>query len=77
MLYRNKCAACDYWTIFELKKEEDTTFEVCTHCDARTAVEDDSQIESRIRDGERDVQALEGHFPVLSQLKNPGDHVRF
>lgn len=77
MLFRNKCAACDYWTIFELKTEDSTTVEVCTHCHAQTEVADDGQIESRIRDGERDVKALEGHFPVLSQLKDRGDHVKF
>lgn len=77
MLYRNKCAACDYWTIFELKTEADGTYEVCTHCDARAEVANEGQVESRIRDGERDVQALEGHFPVLAQLKNRGDHVKF
>jgi hypothetical protein len=29
-----------------------------------------------IRDGEKDVRVLEGHFPALVNLKNRGDHVR-
>jgi hypothetical protein len=42
----------------------------------QTEVVNDGQLEVRIRDGENDVKALEGHFPALSQLKNRGDHVK-
>jgi hypothetical protein len=77
MLFRNKCNACDFWTIFELKKEGGKAFKVCTHCMEQIEVANDGQLEAHIRDGEKDVAALEGHFPVLSQLKNRGDHVKF
>ncbi|ABA89006.1 hypothetical protein Pcar_1763 [Syntrophotalea carbinolica DSM 2380] len=77
MLFRNKCTACDFWTIFELKTEGDKSFQVCTHCMDQNEVANDGQMETRIRDGEKDVKALEGHFPVLAQLKNRGDHVKF
>lgn len=76
MLFRNKCTACDFWTIFELKTEGEKAFQVCTHCMAQTAVANDSQLEARIRDGEKDVQALAGHFPTLSRLQERGDHVK-
>lgn len=77
MLFRNKCTACDYWTIFELKTEGDSAFQVCTHCEEQTALANNGQLEARIRDGEKDVMALESHFPVLSRLKDRGDHVKF
>lgn len=77
MLFRNKCSACDFWTIFELKTEGDNALKICTHCMDQTSVPNDGQLETCIRDGEKDVKALEGHFPILSQLKNRGDHVKF
>lgn len=77
MLFRNKCSACDFWTIFELKTDGDNALKICTHCNDQIEVANDGQLVTCIRDGENDVKALEGHFPVLSQLKNRGDHVKF
>ena len=77
MLFRNKCAACDYWTIFELKIDGERADQTCTHCQATAQIDWNSQAETLIRDGERDIQSLERHFPVLGQLKARGDHIRF
>ncbi len=77
MLFRNKCDACNYWTVFELKVNGETALKTCTHCQDQIEVTWDSNAETLIRDGEKDIRALEGHFPVLVNLKNRGDHVRF
>lgn len=77
MLFRNKCKACDYWTVFELKVTGDTAVKICTHCQDATEIAWDSSAETLIRDGEKDIRALVGHFPALADLKNRGDHVRF
>jgi hypothetical protein len=76
MLFRNKCSACDYWTVFELKVDDDKAVKICTHCQTQEEIPWDSAAETLIKDGERDIRLLEGQFPVLAQLKNRGDHVR-
>ncbi len=76
MLFRNKCTQCDYWTVFELKVNNDKALKICTHCQHREEIDWDSKSEILISDGEKDVRALQGHFPALGQLKNRGDHIR-
>jgi hypothetical protein len=76
VLFRNKCSACDYWTIFELKIEGEEALKICTHCQDQTRVPSVSQLELKVRDGEKDVKVLEKHFPALAKLKKPGDHVK-
>ena len=77
MIFRNKCKACDYWTVFDLQVNGDTAVTTCTHCQDSAEIVWDSSAETLISDGEKDIRALEGHFPVLVNLKNRGDHVRF
>jgi len=76
MIFRNKCNACDYWTVFDLQVTDDTAVKTCTNCQDSTEIVWDSSAEILIRDGEKDIRALEGHFPALANLKNRGDHVR-
>jgi hypothetical protein len=77
MLFRNKCSACDYWTVFEVKVADEKALKTCTHCQNQEEITWDGAAETLIKDGERDIRLLERHFPVLAQLKNRGDHVRF
>jgi hypothetical protein len=77
MIFRNKCKACDYWTVFDLQVNGDKAVKTCTHCQDSTEIVWDSNAETLINDGEKDVRALEGHFPALAGLKNRGDYVRF
>jgi hypothetical protein len=76
VLFRNKCSACDHWTIFELKVEGEEAFKICTHCQDQTKVPYDSQVELNIRDGENVVKLLEKDFPDLALLKKAGDYVK-
>jgi hypothetical protein len=77
MIFRNKCKACDYWTVFDLQVTGDTAVKTCTHCQDSAEIVWDTSAEILISDGEKDIRALEGHFPALVGLKNRGDHVRF
>lgn len=77
MIFRNKCKACDYWTVFDLQVDGDKAVRTCTHCQDSSEIVWGSSAETLISDGEKDVRALEAHFPALAGLKNRGDHVRF
>jgi hypothetical protein len=76
MLFRNKCKACDYWTVFELKVVDDKAMKTCTHCQDQENIPWDNAAETLIRDGERDIRLLERQFPTLAQLRDRGDHVK-
>ncbi|MEZ4599337.1 MAG: hypothetical protein R2940_06070 [Syntrophotaleaceae bacterium] len=76
MLFRNKCGACDHWTVFELKVSDDRAKKTCTHCNDQEDIPWDDTSQTLIRDGERDIRALERHFPVLARLRERGDHVK-
>ncbi len=76
MLFRNKCNACDYWTVFELKIVDDKAMKTCTHCKEQEQIAWDSAAETLIKDGERDIRLLERQFPILAQLRDRGDHIR-
>ena len=76
MLYRNKCNACNYWTVFEMKISEDKGTRICTHCQDQEEVTWDESMATLIKDGERDIKVLERQFPVLTRLRERGDHVR-
>jgi len=76
MLYRNKCNACNYWTVFEMKITEDKGTRTCTHCQDQEEVTWDESMATLIKDGERDIKVLERQFPVLARLRERGDHVQ-
>ena len=76
MLFRNKCDACDHWTVFELKVTDDKGKKTCTHCQEQKEVTWDTAAETLIKDGERDVRVLERQFPLLARLRERGDHVK-
>jgi hypothetical protein len=75
VLHRQKCSACDYYTIYRAIPAGASATDTCTHCDHQLAIPWHGESKSSFKSFERFLRDLEGIYPELQQLKNPGDHI--
>jgi hypothetical protein len=75
VLHRRKCSACGYYTIYRAVPAGESATDTCTHCDHHVAIPWHQDIKSLFKSSERFLKDLEGIYPELQGLKNPGDHI--
>ncbi|MDO3378970.1 hypothetical protein [Geoalkalibacter halelectricus] len=76
ILHRQKCAACNYYTLYQALPAGDQATDTCTHCGHQVTLAWDDGIKAAIKNTERMLKDLEEIYPELKALKAPGDHIR-
>jgi hypothetical protein len=76
MLFRNKCEACGFWTVFRVTVRYFKAHETCTYCGCETTIRWNGEAKDLVCRNEKLLTDLESICTELQLLKKPGDHVR-
>lgn len=76
LLHRQKCSACDYYTLYRAIPAGEKATDTCTHCGHQVTLAWDNEIRATIKNTEKILTDLEEIYPEIKDLKEPGDHIR-
>lgn len=76
VLHRQKCPACEYYTVYQAIPAGDKALDTCTHCGHQVGIMWHHEIRSVFKNTEKFLRNLEDIYPELKDLKNPGDHIK-
>lgn len=76
IFHRQKCPACDYYTVYKAIPAGDKALDTCTHCGHQVAIVWHKEIKAVFKNTEKFLRNMEEMCPELKLLKNPGDHIK-
>lgn len=76
VLHRQKCQACQFYTVYRAEPSGDKALDTCTSCGHQIEIAWNAEIKAILKNTEKMLKDLEDIYPELKELKEPGDSIQ-